>query len=263
LSLAPAAAGGTRLVVEGVSHRFQTEDGSTPALSHVSLTVEPGEFVTIVGRSGCGKSTLLNIMAGLLKPSEGTVQVEAAQNRSRLPMVGYITQHDSLLPWRTARENAAFPLELHGIGRAERLARADELLGRVGLADFVDRLPHQLSGGMKQRLAIARTLIYEPRVLLMDEPFGALDAQTRALLHDLLLDLWHEARTTIVFVTHDILEAIALGDRVVTLSAHPGRVHGIYDVTLPRPRTMSRLQGDSAAAELHRLVSADLRAMGG
>jgi NitT/TauT family transport system ATP-binding protein len=250
--------GGGRLVVDDMSHAFESNATQVEALASLDLTIEPGEFVAIVGQSGCGKSTLLNILSGLLTPTKGQARIEGLGADDGFPVVGYITQHDSLLPWRTVIQNAAFALELHGISKHERLARARVLLERLGLSEFQHRYPHELSGGMKQRLSLARTLIYRPLVLLMDEPFGALDAQIRSSLHALLLEIWRESGTTIVFVTHDLLEAITLADRIVTLSSRPGRIQGTYALAVARPRDITRIQSDPVLSDIHHRVRADL-----
>ena len=249
---------GGLVVVDDVSHSFSKGDERLLVLSEIDLTIAAGEFVAVVGRSGCGKSTLLNIMAGLLTPTTGDVRVVAAPRDSGLPSIGYITQHDSLLPWRTAIRNVTFPLELHGVGKRERLAVGRELLAKVGLNGFEDRLPHELSGGMRQRLSLARTLLYRPQVLLMDEPFAALDAEMRGALQSLLLDLWADTGTTVVFVTHDLIEAITLADRVVSLDSSPGRIRGVHAVDIDRPRDVEQLRFDPQAGELYAVLRAEL-----
>ena len=215
-----------------------------PALGGVSLDVAAGEFVTIIGPSGCGKSTLLNVLCGLLPPSAGQVLYKSAPVRRVNTEIGYVTQADNLYPWRTLRENVEFPLDVRGVGRAERSRRAAALIERVGLGGFEDHYPYELSGGMRQRANIIRTLVYDPEVILMDEPFGPLDAQTRLILQDQLLGLWDAARKTIVFITHDLTEAIALADRVVVMTARPGRIKRVCPVPLKRPRDLFHLHDD-------------------
>ena len=210
-------------------------------MTGLDLDVAAGEFVTIVGPSGCGKSTLLNIISGLMPPSSGSVRYKGATLRGVNSEIGYVTQADNLYPWRTLRENVEFPLEIRGVSRAERRQRAATLIERVGLDGFEDHYPHELSGGMRQRANIIRTLAYDPAVILMDEPFGPLDAQTRLLLQDQLLSLWDAARKTIVFITHDLGEAVALADRVVVMTARPGRVKRICPVPIKRPRDLFHL----------------------
>src|SRR5437899_2347234 len=203
----------TMLSLSDVSRDFITRGKTIQAMAGVSLDVSAGEFLTVVGPSGCGKSTLLNIVCGLLAPSRGSVLYKGARLTGVNTEIGYVTQADNLYPWRTLRENVEFPLEIRGVARGERRARAAALIERVGLAGFEDHYPYELSGGMRQRANIIRTLVYDPEVILMDEPFGPLDAQTRLLLQDQLLKLWDGARKTIVFITHDLGEAVALADR--------------------------------------------------
>jgi NitT/TauT family transport system ATP-binding protein len=224
------------LTLTGVSKAY----GSTVALDGVDLDVWRGELVCVVGASGCGKSTLLNLVAGLDAPSRGSVTVEG---RTAL-----MFQESALFPWLTAAENVALPMRLAGVGRDERRARADDLLSAVHLAGQGDRRPHELSGGMRQRVALARALAQDVDVLLMDEPFGALDAMTRDLLHDELERLWKERGLTILFVTHNVREASRLGDRIVLLTSRPGRVAATFDVPLPRPRRIEAPEVSAVAA---------------
>src|SRR5437867_5400338 len=219
----------TMLSLSDVSRDFITRGKTIQAMAGVSLDVTAGEFLTVVGPSGCGKSTLLNIVCGLLAPSRGSVLYKGARLTGVNTEIGYVTQADNLYPWRTLRENVEFPLEIRGVARGERRARAAALIERVGLAGFEDHYPYELSGGMRQRANIIRTLVYDPEVILdMDEPFGPLDGQTRLLLDG--------ARKTIVFITHDLGEAVALADRVVVMTARPGTVKRICPVPLARPR---------------------------
>jgi NitT/TauT family transport system ATP-binding protein len=201
------------------------------ALDDVSLQVRDGEFLTLVGPSGCGKSTVLDLISGLTTPSRGQVRIDGQQVTEPGLDRGIVFQQYALLPWRTAQANVEFALEAKGgLTRKERRARARDFLQLVGLDGFESRRPHELSGGMKQRVAIARSLSYEPEVLLMDEPFGALDAQTRESLQEQLLQIWQRMRTTVVFITHDIEEAVYLGGRVAVMSAHPGKIRAVIDV---------------------------------
>lgn len=206
------------------------------AVERFTLAVEAGEFVCVLGPSGCGKSTLLGVLAGHLAPTAGTATLDGRAIDGPHPERGMVFQQHTLLPWRKTLDNVAFGLKMRGVGRAERHARARMLLERVGLAGFADRYPAQLSGGMQQRVEIARAMLNEPRVLLMDEPFGALDAQTRAMMQALLLDVWSERRPTVVFVTHDIDEALFLADRIVVMSPGPGTVLDQFVVPFARPR---------------------------
>ena len=225
---------------------------SYTAVKDVSLAIGAGEFVSVVGPTGCGKSTLLNVAAGLLKPSSGTTRVFgeplAGINRS----AGYMFQSEALMPWRSCLDNVTAGLEFRGIDRAEARRRAEDWLARVGLTGFGDRYPHQLSGGMRKRTALAQMLILDPKILLMDEPFSALDIQTRQLMENELLDLWNADRKSVIFITHDLEEAISLSDRVVVLSAGPG-AHPIGDfpIDLPRPRDVSEIRLAPRFNELH------------
>ena len=230
----------TVLSIKSVSHRFGMGDGRVLALESIDLDVADGEFVALVGPSGCGKSTLLSLVAGLRQPSQGTLLCEGEPITRPVPKkIGMIFQEANLLPWLSAVDNVAFPLKLRGEAKAERRAAARAMLALTGLTGFDDTLPHQLSGGMKQRVAIARGLVQDPAVLLMDEPFAALDEQTRMLLGDELLRIWSETRKTVLFVTHSLSEAVYLADRIVVLSARPGRVVDDIAVDLPRPRTFA------------------------
>jgi NitT/TauT family transport system ATP-binding protein len=231
--------------LNSVSRVFRGQREVT-ALAALNLDIAEGEFVTIVGPSGCGKSTLLNLIVGLQSPTTGQ-KLYRGQPFSGLNLdIGYVTQSDNLFPWLTVIENVHFGLSLRGIGsRAEQRDRARELIERVGLKGFENHYRHELSGGMRQRVNIVRTLVYDPPVILLDEPFGPLDAQTRLQLQDLLLTLWHERpKTTLIFITHDLTEAIALGDRVIIMSARPGRVEEIVPVDLPRPRDIYTIHTD-------------------
>jgi NitT/TauT family transport system ATP-binding protein len=219
---------------------------AVPALDHISLDVAPGQFVCLLGASGCGKSTLLNLVAGLDRPTAGTVMV---QGRTTL-----MFQEAALFPWLTARGNVELPLKLQKVGKAERRKRATQLLNLVHLEGFDTKLPHELSGGMRQRVQLARSLAQGVDVLLMDEPFGALDAMTRDILHDELERLWQEQGITILFVTHNVREAVRLGDRVVMLSSRPGRVVEDSTIEIPRPRRIeSHVVADQAAEITGRL----------
>ncbi|MET8689967.1 ABC transporter ATP-binding protein [Streptomyces sp. NPDC004732] len=223
--------------IQGLAKRFTGQDGSTvEALRDVDLDVGAHEFLTVLGPSGCGKTTLLKAVAGLVPWDDGDIVVDGDPVRGPGPDRSVVFQNFALLPWATVLGNVAFGLRMRGVGRAEREERARALIAAVGLAGFETKLPGELSGGMQQRVGIARALAVRPRVLLMDEPFGAVDEQTRRLLQEELLTIWEEHRPTVVFVTHSLEEAVLLGDRVVLMSARPGRIADIVPVDLPRPR---------------------------
>jgi NitT/TauT family transport system ATP-binding protein len=223
--------------VADLSHIYGGRDGQTPALEDISLSVGAGRFVVIVGPSGCGKTSLLMMMAGLRHQSSGTIRIQGAPIVAPDPnRIGVVFQEASLFPWLTALDNIAFPLTLRGAPRAERDARAEAMLNLVGLSGFGARYPHELSGGMKQRVSIARGLVQDPPVLLMDEPFAALDEQTRMTMGHELLRIWSQTAKTVVFVTHSLTEAVYLADEVLVMSARPGRIVDRIAINLPRPR---------------------------
>jgi NitT/TauT family transport system ATP-binding protein len=226
------------LRLEGVCQVFPSERGPVNAVDSVSFDVAPGKFVGLVGPSGCGKSSLLLMMAGLLAPTSGRVIVRGRQLSKPDPVeIGVVFQESSLLPWKTALENVEFPLSLRGVDAATRRASAVKMLELVGLKDFMDRRPHELSGGMRQRVAVARGFCQDPRILLMDEPFAALDEQTRMTLGDELLHIWDQHKKTVIFVTHGLTEAVYLCDEVLVMAARPGRILKRIAIDLPRPRT--------------------------
>ena len=230
------------------------------AVQNVSLTVGDGEFVSVVGPTGCGKSTLLNVAAGLLQPSQGEVRVfgEVLQGLNR--RAGYMFQADSLMPWRSARDNVLAGLQFRGLPLAQAQAQADDWLRRVGLGGFGDRYPHQLSGGMRKRASLAQTLVMDPDIILMDEPFSALDIQTRQLMENEVLALWQARKKAVLFITHDLDEAIAMSDRVVILSAGPAsHPIGEFAIDLPRPRDVAEVKMTPAFARLHKAIWAVLR----
>ncbi len=236
------------------------ERASYTAVSDASLDVADGEFVAIVGPTGCGKSTLLNVAAGLLRPSAGSADIFGARLAKLNRQAGYLFQSEALFPWKTAIDNIAIALEVDGTPRAEALDRADTWLARVGLAGFGPRYPHMLSGGQRKRVGLAQVLIRDPKILLMDEPFGPLDAQTRQIMGNLLLDLWNADRKAVMFVTHDLEEAIALSDRVVIMSAGPAaRIIGDWRVPLARPRDTAEIKLDPAFQALHREIWTKLK----
>jgi NitT/TauT family transport system ATP-binding protein len=226
-----------KISFQNVSRRFGPDDNSFLALDRLSLDIGDGEFVTVVGPSGCGKSTAMNIAAGLTDVSDGRVMVDGKPVNGPGPERGVIFQQYALFPWLTVRQNVEFGLRIKGMPAAERRRIAEHFIDLVGLKDFADALPKTLSGGMKQRCAIARAYAVNPTVLLMDEPFGALDALTRVNMQDQLLDTWSRERRTVVFITHDVDEAVYLANRVIVMAARPGRLHTIIPVDLPYPRT--------------------------
>jgi sulfonate transport system ATP-binding protein len=243
-----------------VSFRL-AERATYTAVERASLAVADGEFVAIVGPTGCGKSTLLNVAAGLFAPSAGTVTVYGAPLAGRNAQAGYLFQADALFPWKTALDNVAIGLEVAGTAPAQARARAQQWLARVGLSGFAARYPHMLSGGQRKRVGLAQVLIRDPKILLMDEPFGPLDAQTRQIMGNLLLDLWSADRKAVLFVTHDLEEAIALSDRVVIMSAGPAaRIIGDWKVALPRPRDIAEIKLDKGFHDLHREIWHTLKA---
>jgi NitT/TauT family transport system ATP-binding protein len=241
-----------KVSVSGLSIAF----GSTRALDRVSLAVNDGEFVSIVGPSGCGKSTMLNVIAGLLAPAEGSTHVAGIDGNGAGSRIGYMFQKDTLLPWATALENVCLPMDVKGT-RDWHKARA--LIQLVDLTGFEAHYPRQLSGGMRKRVQLARLLAQDPEVLLMDEPFGALDAQTRLIIQEEFLKIWERQRKTVLFVTHDLQEAIALSDRVVLISARPGRIKATYAVDLPRPRHMENVLAHPRFLALFQEIWASLK----
>ncbi|RAO54666.1 Lipoprotein-releasing system ATP-binding protein LolD [Micromonospora saelicesensis] len=243
MTAAPAATG-TAIGMSGLTVRFTTRRSQTTALDDVSLDIEPGEFVTIVGPSGCGKSTLLKIVAGLVKPTSGDVSLLQRPVRGPQKEIGFVFQKAALLEWRGARANILLQAEMRGMDRALAARRADELIEMTGLTGFEKALPHELSGGMQQRVALCRALLHSPPVLLMDEPFGALDALTREQMNAELHRIWRETGTTVVLVTHSIAEAVFLGTRVVVMSPRPGRIIRTFPVELPAHRDYAQVMSD-------------------
>ncbi|MPZ87091.1 MAG: ATP-binding cassette domain-containing protein [Nitriliruptorales bacterium] len=229
------------------------------ALEDVSFEARAGEFISLVGPSGCGKSTCLNLLAGLTSASAGTVEHQGRAVKNVNTEVGYITQDDNLLPWRPLLGNVELALEFQGVPRQERQERAREFIDLVGLGGFEHHYPHELSGGMRKRAGIIRTLIYDTRVVLMDEPFGPLDAQTRLILQSELLRLWDRLRPTVLFVTHDLVEAIALSDRIIVFTSSPGRIKREYEVKLPRPRDVFHIHETPGFDDLYDALWADIR----
>jgi len=239
---APEAAdvGSRQLVIEinGASKIYKTKEGEVPSLGRLDFTVEDGEFVVIVGPSGCGKSTLLKLVAGLLPPTEGEIRVAGRRVTKPHRDVGIVFQNAMLLPWRNVLRNVMLPVEVKGLDKSEYLPRAQALLQKVGLAGFERKLPWQLSGGMQQRVSICRALVHDPKIVLMDEPFGALDALTREKMNMELARLQRETHKTVLMITHSIPEAVFLGDRVLVMSERPGTIAASYDIALPHPRAV-------------------------
>jgi NitT/TauT family transport system ATP-binding protein len=257
----PARAAGAAVEIADVTIAFAMPSGAVrTVLRDVTLSVPEGSFVAIVGPSGCGKSTLLNVTAGLLESRRGSVRVFGEKLQGINKHAAYLFQQDALLPWRSVLDNVMLGLVFRNVPRAEAEAKARRWIERVGLRGFEDVFPHQLSGGMKKRVAIAQSWIVDPRILLMDEPFGALDVQTRQNMENELLDIWQESRKTVLFITHDLEEAIALADQVVVVSAGPAaRIKGTYAVELPRPRDVVEIRLNPDFTALYRRIWADLR----
>ena len=254
-SLTPPA-----ISLRSATKRFATRSGAPfTAITDVTLDVSAGEFVTIVGPTGCGKSTTLSLVSGLEPASAGTVEVHGRPVTGIPEGVGYMFQSDAVLPWKTVLDNIALGLRYHRVPKAEAHARARDWIQRVGLEGFEDRYPHQLSGGMRKRVAMAQSLIGEPSLLLLDEPFGALDVQTRELMQDELLDLWSGTGAAVVFVTHDLTEAISLADRVVVMTAGPATVKDVVPIDLPRPRKVEEIRLTPEFTEIYRAVWESLR----
>jgi NitT/TauT family transport system ATP-binding protein len=248
------------ITVENLNHAYPAGRGDERvALVDVSLTVGDGEFVAVVGPSGCGKTTLVNIVAGLEELQDGKVSVSGTPPLAGRDDVGYMLARDCLLPWRTTTENAALALEMRGVPRSDRKRKADEALASMGLGRFGGHFPAQLSHGMRQRVALARVFAASPQIILLDEPFSALDAQSRVLVQDAFLEVWERHRTIVVLITHDLAEAICLADRVVVMSAAPGRIKGVHEVGLARPRSASELRSSPEFHHIFEAVWRDLR----
>ncbi len=225
------------LSAKGISKKFETAEGPLIAVNNVSFDVAPGQFLSVIGPSGCGKSTLFNIIGGLTEAYDGTVTVAGETVRGPHPSIGMIFQEESTFPWRTVLDNVCFPLEISNTPKAQRVEKARHFISLVGLSGFEKRYPAELSGGMRQRVAMARTLASEPKILLMDEPFAALDEQTRLLLGDKVLQIQQQLQQTTLLITHNIAEAVQLSDRILVMSYRPGKVKRVVDIKLPRPRT--------------------------
>jgi NitT/TauT family transport system ATP-binding protein len=252
------ATAGPILVVEDIVKRFETQDGVLTAVDHVSFSVEPGEFLAVIGPSGCGKSTLFNVIGGLLDGYDGRVVVDGEVVTGPHRSIGMIFQEESTFPWRTVIDNVAFPLEIAGMPKAERYDRARHFVDLVGLHGFERRYPAELSGGMRQRVSMARTLASEPKILLMDEPFAALDEQTRLLLGDKVLQIQQDLKQTTLLITHNLTEAVQLSDRILVMTYRPGKLKRMVEIKLPRPRS-SEIVGSDAFGHYVAQIWNDLR----
>ncbi len=246
--------------LRNVTKRFMTPTGQAyTAIRNLSMTVAPGEFCAVVGPTGSGKSTTLSLISGLDRPSVGEVRVMGKPVQNIDPRIGYVFQSDAVFPWKNVLRNVVTGPLFRGQPKAQAYERARDWIARVGLTGFEDRYPHQLSGGMRKRVALAQTFINEPQILLMDEPFSALDVQTRTLMEDELLNMWSSISASVVFVTHDLEEAISLADRVFVLTAGPATVKGIYTIDLPRPRNVAEIRFEPRFVQLYQEIWQDLR----
>lgn len=246
--------------LRGVTKRFRTPSGGVhTALRDLDLTISPGEFCAVVGPTGCGKSTTATLIAGLERPSAGEVLVDGKRVDGIGRGTGFVFQTDAVLPWKSVLDNVSAGPLFRGTGKRDAHEKARDWLRRVGLAGFENRYPHQLSGGMRKRVALAQSFINEPRILLLDEPFSALDVQTRSIMSDELLSLWQLTRPSVVFITHDLEEAIALADKVVVMSAGPGTIKAVYPIDLPRPREVQEIRFEPAFVDLYQRIWQTLR----
>ncbi|MEO5764242.1 MAG: ABC transporter ATP-binding protein [Casimicrobiaceae bacterium] len=251
----------TLIAVDGVAKTYQTADGPVESLKPLTFDIGEGEFMAIVGPSGCGKSTMLKMVAGLLPASAGSITLNGVPVDGPPDNVGIVFQSPVLLAWRTVQDNILLQIDMRRLSRARYLPKAKALLAMTGLSDFAQKLPWQLSGGMQQRASICRALVHDPAVLLMDEPFGALDAMTREKMNLELQRIWSETKKTVLFITHSIPEAVFLADRVLVMSERPGRIAAIYDVALPRPRSLA-MMGNAAFVDLTQTIRRHFYAQG-
>lgn len=249
-----------KLVLKNIHHIYgENKNEGTEAIRHIDLEVEDGEFLAIVGASGCGKSTLLNIMCGMIEPTEGKVLIDGEDVKEKKSKIGYISQSDTLLPWRNIESNVALGLEIEGMPKKERLEKARQMMEMSGLAGFEKRFPFELSGGMKKRVVIIRALAQNPNIIFMDEPFGPLDVFTRENLQKEILRMWRDQKNTIVYITHDIAEAITLADRIILLSHRPSVVKEEYKVDIARPRDIEECKYNPVFLELEKRIWADIK----
>jgi len=257
----PPAAHAAKIELTGVTKRFVSPTGAlTTAIRDIDLVIEPGQFCAIVGPTGCGKSTTLSLVSGLARPSAGSVRVGGQEVEGIATGMSFMFQADALLPWKTVLGNVAVGPQFQGVKKKEAQAEARDWLRRVGLAGFEDHHPHQLSGGMRKRTSLAAALINKPSILLMDEPFGALDVQTKAIMSNELLAQWEQTRPSVIFITHDLEEAVALADKVVVMTVGPGTVKSVFDIDLPRPRgAVQEIRFDPRFLELHHKIWNSLR----
>lgn len=259
-SLSGLLADHAKFVVDRLCHTYTSETGSPlPVIGDVNFSVKPFEFVAVVGPSGCGKSTLLNIMSGLLKPQSGSVTLDGQTLHGITPRIGYVSQSDSLLPWRTTLANVELGMELRGVPKQERREKAMTLIRQADLSGFENAYPYQLSGGMRKRVDVIKVLAMGPEIIFMDEPFASLDVFTREMLQTYILSLWQATQRTVVFITHDLTEAITLSDRVIVLTQRPARVKAEHVITLPRPRVPAELRFNPAFIQLHKNIWSDLK----
>ncbi|MEM2486567.1 MAG: ABC transporter ATP-binding protein [Candidatus Bathyarchaeia archaeon] len=245
--------------IRNLSVTYKSPRGDVEALKDINIGIEKGSFISVIGPSGCGKSTLLKVIAGLVKPTSGEVWIDGRKLEGIPQNIGFVFQEDTLLPWRNVLGNVEIGLEIRGVKKEKRRKRALELIKMAGLNGFEHKMPYELSGGMRQRVALIRTLAYDPEIILMDEPFGALDAQTRIILQDELLKIWQETKKTIIFVTHDLAEAITLSEIVIILTARPGTIKRIYEVPIPYPRFALDVRSSSEFTEVFNVLWKDLR----